>query len=102
MVPTSQSPVVSKDGRDGKYRFGKFRRSCESIVHLANKARKFLRGLLQAYGNEWIKKSLWNLEFSRGRWTCLEASPGDVVYKYIEKYVDGGSILDLGCGSGNT
>lgn len=45
---------------------------------------------------------LWNREFSEGRWNFIEKTPGDVVYAYVEKYCRHGSILDLGCGSGNT
>lgn len=72
------------------------------LMYLAEKARNVLRGLLQTYGTKSIKRSLWNVEFSRGRWDCLETSPGDVVYGYVEKYANKGSILDLGCGSGST
>jgi SAM-dependent methyltransferase len=45
---------------------------------------------------------MWNREFSAGRWDHLDATPGDCVYPFVEKYANGGSILDLGCGSGNT
>ncbi|MBZ5581655.1 MAG: class I SAM-dependent methyltransferase [Acidobacteriia bacterium] len=61
-----------------------------------------LRAGLQTRGNESIKRSIWNAEFSKGRWACLDHSPGDPVYRYIERYANHGSILDLGCGSGNT
>ncbi|MGA3316333.1 MAG: class I SAM-dependent methyltransferase [Candidatus Korobacteraceae bacterium] len=61
-----------------------------------------MRGLLQAYGTPSIKKFLWNVEFSGGRWDCLDTTPGDCVYRYVEKYAAKGSILDLGCGSGST
>jgi len=61
-----------------------------------------LRGLLQAYGPEHVKRHLWNSEFSRGRWNCLDETPGDCVYPFVEKYANHGSILDLGCGSGST
>jgi 2-polyprenyl-6-hydroxyphenyl methylase/3-demethylubiquinone-9 3-methyltransferase len=72
------------------------------LVALAQNARNKFRGFLQAYGTATAKRFLWNVEFSRGRWSCLESSPGDVVYPYIEKYANQGSILDLGCGSGST
>jgi SAM-dependent methyltransferase len=64
--------------------------------------RNQVRAFLQAYGTKKVKKSLWNTEFSQGRWDCLESSIGDLVYPYIEKYTNHGSILDLGCGSGST
>lgn len=72
------------------------------LMYVAEKARSILRGLLQTYGIKSMKRSLWNAEFSRGRWDCLQTSPGDVVYGCIEKYANKGSILDLGCGSGST
>ncbi len=71
-------------------------------MHLARKVGNVLRGLLQAYGTRSLKRYLWNTEFSRGRWDCLDRSPGDCVYPYVEKYANNGSILDLGCGSGST
>lgn len=58
--------------------------------------------LLQSYGPENIKRYLWNREFLVGRWNCLDKTAGDCIYAYIEKYARHGSILDLGCGSGNT
>ena len=71
-------------------------------MYLAQKVRNKLRALVQCYGTENLKSHLWNSEFSRGRWDCLEATPSDCVYPYIEKYANNGSILDLGCGSGST
>src|SRR5882672_10957138 len=66
------------------------------------KIRNILRALLQGYGTESLKRRLWNVEFARGRWDCLDRTPGDCVYPYVEKYAKKGSILDLGCGSGST
>jgi len=71
-------------------------------AYVARKARNVLRRMLQQYGTSDLKKRLWNREFARGRWDCPERRPGDCVYPYVEKYARGGSILDLGCGSGNT
>ena len=71
-------------------------------MYITKKARNVLRGLLQAYATENIKRYLWNIEFSGSRWDCLDLTQGDCVYRYIEKYANNGSILDLGCGSGNT
>jgi 2-polyprenyl-6-hydroxyphenyl methylase/3-demethylubiquinone-9 3-methyltransferase len=66
------------------------------------KVRNAVRALLQAYGTSSLKKHLWDSEFSNGRWDCLDDTPCDCVYPYVEKYVNRGSILDLGCGSGST
>lgn len=60
------------------------------------------RGLAQRFGNEALKKGIWDAEYARGRWDCLDDTSGDCVYSLLEKYVNGGNILDLGCGSGNT
>jgi 2-polyprenyl-6-hydroxyphenyl methylase/3-demethylubiquinone-9 3-methyltransferase len=49
-----------------------------------------------------MRRKLWNKEFRAGRWNCLEWTPVDCVYPYVEKYCNNGDILDLGCGSGNT
>lgn len=60
------------------------------------------RRAVQLYAPSSAKRSQWNREFSTGRWNCLTATPGDPVYAFLEKYAAGQSILDLGCGSGNT
>jgi len=64
------------------------------------KVRNVLRGLLQRYGTENIKRRLWNHEYRRGRWNCLDSMADDCVYTHIEKHAKNGSILDLGCGPG--
>jgi SAM-dependent methyltransferase len=71
-------------------------------MQLAQNVRNKIRALLQAYGTRKVKRYLWDIEFSQGRWDCLDTTPGDCVYLYIEKAANGGSILDLGCGSGST
>ena len=68
----------------------------------ARRVRNVVRARLQSYGTKAIKRSLWNREFAGGRWDCLESTPGDYVYAFVEKYASQGSILDLGCGSGST
>jgi 2-polyprenyl-6-hydroxyphenyl methylase/3-demethylubiquinone-9 3-methyltransferase len=69
---------------------------------MARKIRNVLRALLQVYGPRTLKRYLWNSEFSRGRWDCLDSTASDCVYPSVEKYAARGSILDLGCGSGST
>jgi 2-polyprenyl-6-hydroxyphenyl methylase/3-demethylubiquinone-9 3-methyltransferase len=41
-------------------------------------------------------------EYATGKWDHCEDTSGAWVYGFIEKYARGGSILDLGCGAGNT
>lgn len=71
-------------------------------MDLGRHALNRLRGLLQAHGTSRVKRRLWDAEFSRGRWNCLDSTPGDCVYPFVERYGARGAILDLGCGSGTT
>ena len=66
------------------------------------KARNVLRGLLQRYGPPSIKQALWDREFARGKWDCLEQMGSDPIYPHLEQHARQGSILDLGCGPGTT
>jgi len=45
---------------------------------------------------------LWDQEFSGSHWDFIDNTAGDCVYPHLEKYLKDGSILDLGCGPGNT
>ena len=63
---------------------------------------RFARGALLAYGPSFTKRFLWDGEYSQGKWDFIDHTAGDCVYPYLEKYARGGSILDLGCGPGNT
>jgi 2-polyprenyl-3-methyl-5-hydroxy-6-metoxy-1,4-benzoquinol methylase len=58
--------------------------------------------IIKRWGPADWKGRVWDAEFSSGQWDYLELTNGDPVYAYVEKYLKGGSILDLGCGSGNT
>jgi SAM-dependent methyltransferase len=69
-------------------------------MRATQKVENVIRGLLQRYGTENFKRRLWNREYARGRWKCLDTMAGDCVYPHIEKYASNGSILDLGCGPG--
>jgi 2-polyprenyl-3-methyl-5-hydroxy-6-metoxy-1,4-benzoquinol methylase len=72
------------------------------LMGLAKRIHNLTRRLLQAYGPEKVKSHLWDVEFAQGQWDCLDSTPNDCVYAFIEKYANQGSILDLGCGSGST
>jgi SAM-dependent methyltransferase len=69
---------------------------------LLRRVRDKARAFLQIYGTGKAKQALWNTEFAKGHWACLDETSGDIVYSVIDKWAHGGSILDLGCGSGNT
>jgi 2-polyprenyl-3-methyl-5-hydroxy-6-metoxy-1,4-benzoquinol methylase len=71
-------------------------------MHLKKKIRNVLRSMLQKTAPASLKSKLWDKEFAGGHWDYIDNTPGDCVYPFIEKYCRGGSILDLGCGSGNT
>lgn len=71
-------------------------------MHLVEKVRNVSRSLLQAYAPTRFKTRLWNTEFATGKWDCLEETREDGLYPYISKWANQGSVLDLGCGSGNT
>ncbi|MGD1216137.1 MAG: hypothetical protein ABR861_14245 [Terriglobales bacterium] len=61
-------------------------------MSLAKWIRNVTRRFLQAYGTEKVKSHLWDLEFAQGRWDCLDSTPGDCMYAFIEKYASKGSI----------
>ena len=71
------------------------------LVYL-HKARDRFRALLQTHGSAKPKQRLWDTEFANGRWDCLDTTTDDCVYSRLESWGKGGSILDLGCGSGST
>jgi SAM-dependent methyltransferase len=61
-----------------------------------------MRGLLKSYGPSNIKRLLWDEEFSGSKWNFIDNTVGDFVYPHLERHLQNGSILDLGCGPGNT
>lgn len=58
--------------------------------------------ILKKWGKPSTAKAIWDEEFARGQWEFLENTSEDIIYGFLEKFVNKGSILDLGCGSGNT
>jgi SAM-dependent methyltransferase len=71
-------------------------------MYIVERSRRFMEGLLKSYGPTNIKRLIWNKEFSHGKWDFIDNTAGDCVYAPLEKYARNGSILDLGCGPGNT
>ena len=71
-------------------------------MYVAERGLAIIRGLLKRYGPSKIKGVLWDQEFSGTHWDFIDNTVGDCVYPYLEKYSKNGSILDLGCGPGNT
>lgn len=72
------------------------------MIKLSQKVSDTFRGLKQRYGTQRMKKRLWDNEYSRGRWGCLDQMEGDCLYAHVERHSRNGSILDLGCGPGTT
>ncbi len=71
-------------------------------MYVVERSLRFVRGALLSYGPSTVKKFFWNREYSNGKWGFNDNTAGDCVYLYLEKYAKNRSILDLGCGSGNT
>ncbi len=71
-------------------------------MRLKHKFRNVFRAIKQLWGSSGVKQSVWDKEYAGGRWDHCDHTPGAHVYGYIEKHCRNGSILDLGCGSGNT
>lgn len=66
------------------------------------RASLYLSGVLKRYGPSRMKKAFWDQEYASGKWNFADTTFGDPVYSHLEKFVGTGSILDLGCGQGNT
>ncbi len=58
--------------------------------------------ILKKWSNTSIKSTIWDKEFASGQWDSLDHTTEDIIYRYLDKYSNNGSILDLGCGAGNT
>src|SRR5260370_34756182 len=71
-------------------------------MHATQKMRNVIRGLLQRYASANVKRYLWDNEYRRGWWNCLDVMADDCLYPSVEKHAKNGSILDLGCGPGTT
>lgn len=71
-------------------------------MYIVDRSKRFVRGFLLSYGPQMIKRRVWDKEFSEGKWNFIDDTRGDCVYAHLEKYAQKGSILDLGCGPGNT
>jgi len=71
-------------------------------MYSVQQALSFVQGIVKRYGPSNVKRVLWDKEFSGGKWDFIDNTVGDCVYPPLEKYAKNGSILDLGCGPGNT
>jgi len=71
-------------------------------MYIVNPTARFVRGFLLSYGPSSIKKRFWDKEYSEEKWAFAYNTVGDCVYAHLERYTANASILDIGCGSGNT
>jgi SAM-dependent methyltransferase len=71
-------------------------------MKMMDRTTNFVVAALKSYGPSRVKKLLWDKEFSGSKWNFIDNTAGDCVYRNLEKYANNGSILDLGCGPGNT
>jgi len=66
------------------------------------KLESIVRGLKQKWGSVSIKRRMWNHEHAVCQWKQEEEAVDAPLCERIGRYARKGSILDLGCGAGNT
>jgi SAM-dependent methyltransferase len=71
-------------------------------MYIIDRTLRFTRGFLLSYGPTPIKKFFWDQEFSSGKWNFIDDTASDCVYSHLERFSANRSVLDLGCGPGNT
>jgi SAM-dependent methyltransferase len=71
-------------------------------MYIAERTLAFISAAFKSYGPSKIKKFLWDKEYSGDKWNFADNTVGDCVYRHLEQWGMKGSILDLGCGAGNT
>ena len=71
-------------------------------MYAIKRSLRFIRGAVLTYGPSFIKRSVWNKEYLTDKWNFNDSTTADCIYPYLENYSNNGTILDLGCGSGNT
>jgi SAM-dependent methyltransferase len=69
---------------------------------IVNRSARMLSSFLLVYGPPALKKRVWDKRFATGQWNFIDHTEGDCVYPVLQRYSLNGSILDLGCGPGNT
>jgi SAM-dependent methyltransferase len=71
-------------------------------MNIAKRSGMMVSSFLKIYGPSSLKKRLWDKEFAGTKWNFMDDTSADCIYPHLEKYSLNGSILDLGCGPGNT
>ncbi len=71
-------------------------------MYVCERGVRLVRNAIANYGPARVKRRLWDREYLAGQWNFNDDTADDPLYSYLTKYADSGSILDIGCGSGNT
>jgi SAM-dependent methyltransferase len=71
-------------------------------MYVLGRSLQLVRNAIAAYGPPAMKKVLWDREYSAGQWNFNDDTSDDCLYPHLVRHANHGSILDLGCGSGNT
>lgn len=74
----------------------------DKSMYIAQRILTIMHSALKSYGPSKIKRLLWDKEYSGDKWNFADNTVGDCVYSHLERHAANGSILDLGCGTGNT
>ena len=77
-------------------------RLLQTTMNTTQKLLRITQSALKSYGPSSLKRILWDKEYSGDKWNFADHTEDDCVYSHLEQYAAAGSILDLGCGSGNT
>ncbi len=64
--------------------------------------RNMFRGFKQKWGSASAKRRLWNREYAVCQWKQEEEAADVALCEMIGRFARRGSLLDLGCGAGNT
>ena len=71
-------------------------------MYLVDRGLRFMRGVLLSYGPSNLKKKVWDKEYADDKWHFADDTRNDCVYIHLNKLIPNKTILDFGCGSGNT
>jgi 2-polyprenyl-3-methyl-5-hydroxy-6-metoxy-1,4-benzoquinol methylase len=71
-------------------------------MYIVDRSLRFVRGFLLSYGPSNIKRMVWDKEYSEDKWNFADHTQGDCVYQHLDRWAANKTVLDMGCGSGNT
>jgi 2-polyprenyl-3-methyl-5-hydroxy-6-metoxy-1,4-benzoquinol methylase len=74
----------------------------DSNMKITQRILTFGQRAIQSFGPSGLKRILWEKEYAGNKWDFADHTENDCVYSHLQKHAANGSILDLGCGTGNT